>query len=158
MTSGLRSFGLTVGMAALLAGAAACSDNKTGAEHFVGTWTYAGMINPLCAGTAETPLDLTGYSVVVTEIDQAHISVQLGTMCTVKFDVDGFKANAQPNQSCMFVIGSYGSQTVMIKTWTLTSTGTDTITSDFSGTAFICTADGTGSLARQAGGDAGAVD
>jgi hypothetical protein len=113
---------LTFALAALLAGAAGCSDSKSGAEHFVGTWTYAGMITPNCGTTAVNPIDLTGYSATITEIDSSHITVALGTVCTVKFDVDGFSASAEANQSCMFDVGTFGPQTVSITKWTLKST------------------------------------
>jgi len=158
MRSGFRIARPVVALAALLCGAA-CSDNpKTGSDKFVGTWVYAGMINGTCGGQAVSPIDLTGYSVTITATDPGHITVQLGTSCTVKFDVDGFVATAQGKQSCMFEIGSFGQQTVSIAKWTLTSTTTDTVASDFTGTAVsgLCMAAGTGTLTRV--GDAGATD
>jgi hypothetical protein len=158
MRSGFRTAGSVVALAALVSGAA-CSDNpKTGSDKFVGAWVYAGVINGNCGGQpVSPPLDLTGYSTTITATDMAHITVQLGTACTVKFDVDAFVATAQANQSCTFDLGgTLGQQMVAIKKWTLTSTGVDSITSDFSGTALICTAAGTGTLTRT--GDAGATD
>ncbi|HEY7376679.1 MAG TPA: hypothetical protein VIF57_31260 [Polyangia bacterium] len=158
MTSGLSALRLIAGLAAVAAGVAGCGSNaKTGSDKFVGTWTYAGMINPNCAGSAQTPLDLTGYSTTITASDASHITVQLGTVCTVMFDVDGFTATAQAKQTCVFDLGAtLGMQTVMITKWTLTSTGMDTVTSDFAGTVSICTAAGTGTLTRVA--DAGTTD
>jgi len=143
---------------ALTVGPAGCGSSKSGSEHFVGTWVYAGVITPNCGtGPAVSPLDLTGYSVVITAPDSSHLSVALGTACTVKFDVDGFMATAQSGQSCTFNLGgTLGQQSVTITKWTLTSTTSDTITSDFSGSVIICTAAGTGTLTRQ--GDAGTTD
>jgi hypothetical protein len=142
---------------AVMAAAGCGSNAKTGSDKFVGAWTYAGAIAPNCGGTAVTPIDLTGDSTVITATDSSHITLQLGTICTVKFDVDGFTATSQSGQTCMLDLGPpFGQQTVMITKWTLTSTGVDTITSDVSGTASICTAAGTGTLTRQA--DAGATD
>ena len=164
MRSGLRSRWAFVSLAplvglALVIGGAGCGSSKTGSEHFAGTWVYAGMINPNCGsgGPAVAPIDLTGYSVVITATDSSHLSVALGTACTVKFDVDGFTATAQSGQSCSFNLGgTLGQQAVTITKWTLTSTSTDTITSDFSGAILICTATGTGTLTRL--GDAGTTD
>jgi len=136
---------------ALSVGAAGCSNSKTGADKFAGSWVYAGMITANCGSTgpAIAPLDLTGYSVVITATDQAHLSVALGTACTVKFDVDGFTATAQSGQKCMFDLGgTFGQQSVTITKWTLTSTGTDTVTSDFMGAVLVCTPSGTGTLTR----------
>ena len=162
MTSALRALRFGAGVAALVASAASCGSNaKTGSDKFVGTWTYAGMINPNCGGAAVSPIDLTGYTTTITASDPAHITVELGPasapLCTVMFDVDGFTASAKSGQTCMFDLGAtFGMQTVMITKWTLTSTGMDTVTSDFSGTVSICTVAGTGTLTRQA--DAGATD
>jgi hypothetical protein len=158
MTSKLRLSSLIVGLsAALIAGATGCDNKKTGADKFVGAWTYAGGITPNCGGMIYTAFDLTGYSTVITSSDEAHITVALGTICTVKFDVDGFTATAQSGQSCMLDLGApFGVQTVTITKWTLTSTGVDAITSDFNGSASICIASGTGTLTRQ--GDAGTTD
>ena len=156
--STLRLWTLVFGLAAaLIGGATGCDSKKTGADKFVGAWTYAGGITPNCGGTAYAPFDLTGYSTVITATDEAHITVALGTICTVKFDVDGFTATAQSGQSCMLDLGApFGVQTVTITKWTLTSTGVDTVTSDFNGSASICIASGTGTLTRQA--DAGTTD
>jgi len=149
--AGLAALALSVG--------GGCNNAKTGADKFAGTWVYAGMITANCGATgpAIAPLDLTGYSVVITATDQAHLSVALGTACTVKFDVDGFTATAEANQACAFDLGgTLGQQSVTITKWTLTSTGTDSVTSDFNGAVFVCTASGTGTLTRV--GDAGATD
>jgi len=148
-----------IGLAALAlsVGGSGCGSSKTGAEHFAGTWTYAGMIDANCSGLTVAPLDLTGDTTVITATDSSHLSVALGSLCTVKFDVDGFTANAPSGQSCMFDLGgNIGQQSVTITKWTLTSTNTDTITSDFAGAAFVCTPAGTGTLTRV--GDAGATD
>jgi hypothetical protein len=154
MTSG-RRVRFTV-MALLIGGAVGCSSgSKTGADKFVGTWTYSGAIDGNCNGLTVNPIDLTGQSVTITEIDSSHINVALGTMCTVKFDVDNFTATAQSGQKCMFNLGgTFGQQSVTITKWTLTSTGTDTATSDFSGTVLVCAPTGSGTLTRV--GDAGA--
>ena len=153
-----RSAGL-IGLAALALSGGGCNNSKTGADKFAGTWDYAGVITPNCGsgGPAIAPLDLTGANVVITATDQAHLSVALGTACTVKFDVDGFTASAEANQSCTFDLGgTLGQQSVTITKWTLTSTGADSITSDFAGAILICSASGAGTLTRL--GDAGATD
>ena len=147
-----------IGLAALaVCGGGGCGSSKTGAEHFAGTWTYAGMIAANCSGLTVAPLDLTGDTTVITATDASHLSVALGSLCTVKFDVDGFTATAPSGQSCTFDLGgTIGQQSVTITKWTLTSTGTDTVTSDFNGAVFVCTASGAGTLTRE--GDGGTTD
>jgi len=164
MTSGHRrrssdriAFFLFTALALGIGGAAGCSSgSKTGADKFVGTWTYAGTIDANCSGLAVNPIDLTGQTATITEIDSSHIAVALGTLCTVKFDVDGFTATAQSGQKCMFDLGgTFGQQSVTITKWTLTSTGTDTVTSDFMGAVLVCTPSGTGTLTRVGDASAG---
>jgi hypothetical protein len=144
MTSRLHLLGL---VAVLAIGAAGCSSGSKGggAENFAGTWTYTGAINPNCLAAA--PIDLTGQSTNITEIDSAHVSFALGSICTVRFFVDGTIATAEPGQSCMFEIPSVGLQTITITHWTLVLSG-DNITSDFMGMVFGCTPTGTGTLTR----------
>jgi len=151
MTSGLRILGLLGLVVGLAIGVASCSD-KTGADKFVGSWTYAGAINPNCGDAA--PIDLTGEMVTITASDSSHITMQLGTLCTVKFDVDGTMATAQAGQTCRFDIPGYGPVDASIKTWTLMVSG-DTITSDFSGSVLICLPSGTGTLTRVSTDDGG---
>src|SRR5438045_6256475 len=117
----LQGFICGLAALALAAGGVACSGSKTGSEHFVGTWVYAGMIEPNCgSGSTVAPVDLTGYSTMITAIDSSHITVALGTVCTVRFDVDGFMATAQSGQSCTFDLGgTLGKQPVTITRWTL---------------------------------------
>ena len=136
---------------ALAIGAMACN-SKSGAEKFVGSWTYAGAINPNCQGIAA--VDLTGDAVTITKSDSSHIRVELAGYCTVAFDVDAFTASASAGQSCTFDIPGYGAATIGITKWTLTFTGDDVLTSDFTGSILICIPTGTGTLTRQ--GDAGA--
>ncbi len=136
---------------ALAMGATACS-TKGGAEKFVGSWIYAGAINPNCNNIAA--VDLTGDAVTITATDSSHIRVDLAGYCMINFDVDGFSANAQGGQSCTFDIPSLGPQAITITKWTLTMTGDDVITSDFNGSILICFPTGTGTLTRQS--DAGA--
>ena len=62
--------------------------------------------------------------------DSSHVSVALGTMCTVTFAVDGSTATAGAGQSCMLDIPGLGPAAVSITRWTLTISG-ETITSDF---------------------------
>jgi hypothetical protein len=135
---------------ALAIGAMACND-KSGADKFVGSWVYAGAIDPNCQGIAA--VDLTGDAVTITAPDSSHISVELAGYCTVAFDVDGFTATASSGQKCTFDIPSLGPQAIAITKWTLTVTGDDVITSDFTGSILICFPTGTGTLTRQA--DAG---
>ena len=66
MTSALRLIGLVAGLAM----GVGCSE-KGGAENFVGTWTYAGAINPNCMDVA--PIDLTGSVATITATDSSHI-------------------------------------------------------------------------------------
>jgi hypothetical protein len=92
--------------------------------------------------------------VVITASDSSHISMALGTLCTINFDVDGTTATAAANQTCAFDVPGFGSVTASITKWTLTASG-DTIASDVTSTAVICTPSGTGTLTRQSA-DAGA--
>jgi hypothetical protein len=135
---------------ALAIGAMACND-KTGADKFVGSWVYAGAIDPNCQGIAA--VDLTGDAVTITAADSSHISVELAGYCTVAFDVDGFTATASSGQKCTFDIPSLGPQAITITKWTLMITGDDVITSDFTGSILVCFPTGTGTLTRH--GDAG---
>lgn len=137
----------------LAAGAAGCGQ-KGGAEKFVGTWTYAGSINPNCMNAAA--IDLTGDTVTITSTDSTHLVIYLGDFCVVNFNVDGSTASAAPGQSCSFDIPMLGPQSVMITKWTLTVSTDDVLTSNFTGSILICAPTGTGTLTRV--GDAGAVD
>ena len=135
---------------ALAIGAVACN-SKSGAEKFVGSWIYAGAINPNCQGVAA--VDLTGDAVTITATDSSHIKVDLAGYCTIAFDVDAFTASASGGQSCTFDIPTLGPTAIAITKWTLTMTGDDVVTSDFTGSVLICVPTGTGTLTRQ--GDAG---
>ena len=148
MTSALRLIGLVAGLAM----GVGCSE-KTGAENFVGTWTYAGAINPNCMDVA--PIDLTGSVVTITATDSSHIVMNIVGFCMVKFDVDGFVATASAGQTCSLAIPGLGAVPVAITRWTLMASG-DVISSDVTGSAFGCIPGGTGTLTRQ--GDAGATD
>ena len=148
MTSALRLIGLVAGLAM----GVGCSE-KTGAENFVGTWTYAGAINPNCMDVA--PIDLTGSVVTITATDSSHIVMNIVGFCMVKFDVDGFVATASAGQTCSLAIPGLGPVPVAITRWTLMASG-DVISSDVTGSAFGCIPGGTGTLTRQ--GDAGATD
>ena len=148
MTSALRLFGLVVGLAM----GVGCSET-TGAENFVGTWTYAGTINPNCMDVA--PIDLTGSSATITATDSSHIVMNLVGFCMVKFDVDGFVATASGGQTCSLAIPGLGTVPIAITKWTMMVSG-DVITSDVTGGAFGCLPGGVGTLTRR--GDAGAVD
>ena len=148
MKSALRLIGLVAGLAM----GVGCSE-KTGAENFVGTWTYAGAINPNCMDVA--PIDLTGSVATITATDSSHIVMNMVGFCMVKFDVDGFVATASAGQTCSLAIPGLGSVPVAITRWTMMASG-DVISSDVTGSAFGCVPGGTGTLTRQA--DAGAVD
>jgi hypothetical protein len=150
-------FGIFGLFAAATVGVSGCGDkNGGGAEKFVGTWTYAGSINPNCASIA--PIDLTGDTVVITATDSSHLTVALANICTITFDVDGSKATAQSGQTCSFDIPSLGPQSVMITNWTLTMSDMDTVASNFMGFVAICMPSGTGTLTRQASPADAAVD
>src|SRR4051794_9586662 len=156
MTLGRRHIGFLgyLGLAAGLAiGVASCSD-KSGSDKFVGSWTYTGAIEPNCMGATVAPVNLTGETVVITASDSSHISAALGTFCNIKFDVGGTTATAASGQTCAFDVPSVGSVTASITKWTLTVSG-DTIVSDVTSTAIICTPSGTGTMTRQSP-DAGA--
>jgi len=148
MKSALRLIGLVAGLAM----GVGCSE-KTGAENFVGTWTYAGAINPNCMDVA--PIDLTGSVATITATDSSHIVMNMVGFCMVKFDVDGFVATASAGQTCSLMIPGLGAVPVAITRWTMTASG-NVISSDVTGSAFGCVPGGTGTLTRQ--GDAGAVD
>jgi len=149
MTSGLRLIGLVAGLAM---GAVGCSE-KTGANNFVGTWTYAGSINPNCMDVA--PIDLTGSVATITATDSSHIVMNLEGFCMVKFDVDGFVATASAGQNCPLTIPGLGPVPIAIMDWTMMVSG-DVISSDVTGAAFGCFSAGIGTLIWQ--GDAGATD
>jgi len=153
MTTGLRLLGTVGLLAGLATGAAGCSSGGGGADKFVGTWTYAGAITPNCTGVDVAPIDLTGDMVTITAPDASHLSVALGTYCTVTFNANGTTASITSNQTCTFPIPGFGMQTVMITSWTLTIAGDNSLTSNFMGMALICTPSGTGTLTRQS--DAG---
>jgi hypothetical protein len=155
MTSGLRSLAVVVVVLAGLALGVTGCDDKGGADKFVGTWTYAGAINANCIGTPVDPIDLTGETVTITSTDSTHVSVALGTLCTVTFNVDGSTATAAAGQTCSFNIPGIGPATVMITKWTLTVSG-ETVNSDFASSVLICTPSGTGTLTRQPDGGAAA--
>jgi hypothetical protein len=72
---------------ALAIGALACSE-KSGSDKFVGSWIYAGAIDPNCMNIA--PIDLTGDAVTITATDPSHIRVDLAGYCNIACDVDGF--------------------------------------------------------------------
>lgn len=138
-------------VAGLAIGVVSCGD-KTGSDKFVGSWTYAGSIMPNCTGATVTPIDLTGETVVITATDSSHVSVMLGTLCTVTFSVDGSSATAGSGQKCTFDITGIGPAEATITKWTLMLSG-DTITSDVTSTVLVCAPAGTGTLTRQS--DAG---
>lgn len=153
MTSGLRLFAaVVVAVAGLGLGVAAC-DDKGGADKFVGNWTYAGAIAPTCIGANVAPIDLTGETVTITKTDSSHVSVALGTICMVTFEVDGSTATAGAGQSCMFEIPGIGPATASITKWTLTISG-ETIMSDFTSAVLVCTPSGMGTLTRAPDGGA----
>ena len=140
-----------VGLACALAIAVTACNQKSGADKFVGSWIYAGAINPNCQGVAA--VDLTGDAVTITSSDSSHISVDLAGYCTIAFNVDGFTATAAGGQHCTFDIPTLGPQAIAITKWTLMMTSDDVLTSDFTGSILICVPTGTGTLTRQ--GDAG---
>jgi hypothetical protein len=143
--------GLAGLLCTLVITAPGCNE-KGGAEKFVGTWTYAGAIDPNCQGAS--PVDLTGDTVTITAPDSSHLKVELAGICTVNFSVDGFTASASGGQSCTLEIPGVGPAPITVTSWTLTMTGDDVITSSFTGSALICFPSGTGTLTRQS--DAGA--
>jgi hypothetical protein len=148
MTSALRLIGLVAGLATGIG----CSE-KTGAQNFVGSWTYAGAIDPNCMDVA--PIDLTGSVATITATDSSHIVMNMVGFCVVNFEVDGFVATATAGQSCSLTIPGLGPVPVAIMEWTMMVSG-DVISSDVTGAAFGCFPGGTGTLTRQ--GDGGAVD
>jgi hypothetical protein len=150
MTSRRSRVGLAGLLLALTMSLSACSE-KGGADKFVGTWTYAGAIDPNCMNIAA--IDLTGDTVTITATDSSHVRVDLAGYCMVNCSVDGFTATAESGQSCSFPIPGLGNQTIAITKWTLTMTGENSLTSDFTGAILICAPTGTGTLTRQS--DAG---
>jgi hypothetical protein len=148
MTSKLRLLGAVAAVAIVAVG---CGE-KTGADKFVGSWIYAGAIEPNCTGQAVEPMDLTGVTTTITASDSSHISVALGTICSTKFDVDGSVATAGGGQNCTLDVPSLGALsplTINITRWTMTVSGDmNTIASDFSGTALICVPTSVGTLTR----------
>lgn len=142
---------LQLGLVCALGIAAASCGSKGGADKFVGSWIYAGAIDPNCQNIAA--VDLTGDAVTITATDSSHLRVDLAGYCNIAFEVDGFTASASGGQSCTFDIPSLGPQAIAITSWTLTMTSDDVLTSDFKGAILICAPTGTGTLTRQA--DAG---
>jgi hypothetical protein len=165
--TGLRpSLNVSLGFAAALWAAvalAACSSSSGGgADAFVGTWNVqSGTITPMnCSlgGQSVGAVDLTGDQLVVTKKDAGHVSVALGSSCTVTFKSDGATASADPGgQMCGVTVSGGLTVTVDITQWTMTASG-DTMTLAMSGSVPLlpgCTVSGTGSLTRQAPIDAG---
>ena len=91
---------------------------------------------------------------VASMATSSHVTVALGDICTVRFDVDGTVANASGGQSCTFDIQGLGMQKVTLTRWTLMVSG-DAMTSDFAGAVLICAPTGIGTLTRI--GDGGAT-
>jgi hypothetical protein len=140
----------------------ACSSNSNpgggGANNFVGTWTYGtgSTLMPMnCSilGTAVPNISLDGQMLVITKIDDSHISAALGSMCNIHFTVNGTTATADSGQTCniTYMIITFA---LNVSSWTLTANGS-TLTSTESGSAPIgganCTATGNGTLTGQGG-------
>jgi hypothetical protein len=140
-----------------LAGAACSSSSGSNADAFVGTWTFtSGTITPMnCSlgGTSVPPVDLTGSQLVVTKVDDSHVTAMLSSTCAPTFSTSGSTATVASNQSCG-VMTSGLTVTVAISSWTMSVTG-DSMTTSMSGSVGLlagCTVSGTGMLTKPAGG------
>jgi hypothetical protein len=149
-------------LGSLAIGLGACSSNNPvgggGADNFVGTWTYGSgsMLMPMnCSvlGTTIPNISLDGQMVTITKTDDSHIVVNAGSMCSVKFTVNGSTATADSGQMCSITY-MIVTVTLNVSSWTLTSSGA-TLTSMESGSAPLggasCTATGNGTLTGMGG-------
>lgn len=148
---------------ALGAAVAGCGGGGGGsnADAFVGTWTFTtGALTPTgCSfgGVAVNPIDLTGGQLVISKVDDGHVSSGYGSACTITFATAGNTATAAPSgQSCTVAVpGSPISVVISVSQWTLAISG-NSMTTHMAGAVPLltgCSATGTGSLTK--GGDAG---
>jgi hypothetical protein len=151
---------LVVALGAQSCGSSASGDQTT---KFVGSWAFSsGSLSPTCIGQQISSFDLTGLPVEFTKVDDATISLAIGTGCTLMFHASGNSASVEAGQTCTLDLGDpLGMQSIMVTKWTLVVSG-DEIDATIAGTASVCTAAGTGVLARRAtdggagtGGDGG---
>jgi hypothetical protein len=142
---------LVVGLSFAALAASSCGGGGGGdqAAKFVGAWTFAsGALTPMCPVPGLQPLDLTGGPVVFEKVDDATLSATFNATCNITFRASGNTAMAAPGQSCTLDLGApLGPQTIQITTWTLTLAG-DRINCTIAGSGSVCTAMGTGVLAR----------
>jgi hypothetical protein len=126
---------------------------------FVGSWAFAsGALTPMCPIAGLSPLDLTGGPVLLERVDDTTLSGTLSPTCVIKFHASGNRATVEPNQTCTFDLGApLGPQAIQIMTWTLTLAG-DQIDCTIAGSVNVCTAMGTGVLARDGSTDGAARD
>jgi hypothetical protein len=126
---------------------------------FVGSWAFAaGSLTPMCGIPGLAPFDLTGGPVLLERVDDSTLSATLNPTCIIKFHASGDKATVASGQTCTLDLGApLGPQPIQITTWTLTLAG-NSIDCTIAGSASICTAMGTGVLARDGTTDGGAGD
>jgi hypothetical protein len=151
---------------------AACGGGGDDATKFAGSWSFTSgsTVNATCVAPGPAmvaPFDLTGLGVTITKVDGSHIKADVMLQadqpaCTVTFQVSGSTATADANQTCMVSLNLTGTATaypIQIKSWTITASA-GTLTTQFAGGVFICTATGNGTLvpgsvdAGSSGGDA----
>jgi hypothetical protein len=156
-------FGSLLALALTSAALAApsCSGGAAGDQTagFVGSWAFAsGALTPMCPIAGLAPLDLTGGPVLLEKVDDSTLSATLNPTCVIKFHASGNEATVAAGQTCTIDLGvPLGPQTIQITTWTLTRSG-DRIDCTIAGSVSVCTAMGTGVLARAGTTDGGAQD
>jgi hypothetical protein len=153
---------LAVAIALALVGCSSGSSSSSDpADAFAGTWTFtSGSIDATCAGTALTPIDLTGDPLTISKVSSNQVSVMLsgnGLMCDVTFQVSGSTATPTGNPTCVFPVmigGTTMSVTANITSWTL-DISSGTLSMNMAGTASICSATGSGTATKTSDGGVG---
>jgi hypothetical protein len=145
-------FGLVLVFALAVLATPSCGESGGGGDQtapFLGTWAFAsGALTPTCPIPGLAPLDLTGGPVLLEKVDDSTLSATLNSTCVLKFRASGNTATVLPNQTCTLDLGApIGPQPIQIMTWTLTIAG-DQLNCTIAGSASVCTAMGTGVLAR----------
>jgi hypothetical protein len=159
-SSTLASFRLPLALGLALAAMAGSCSSSSGAkntDNFVGTWTYqSGTLNGACPGLPAMMNTLTGQTFTLEKGTTSDLLFTLGT-CQVKLTVSGTTASADPGQSCMYTLPTFGAVNVMITSWTNETTNGQSMTTNASGTAQVvgnCTVTLNGTATKTATPDA----
>lgn len=152
----LRGARASIALVLLVAAAIGCSSGASDdAAKFAGPWTFAsGELAATCTLiTPPAPFPLAGLGVEIVKVNSGAFDLLAGSTgkCKVRFNVAGSKATAvtSPAQSCVLEVGSFGEQTLGVKSWTLELDG-DRLKSTTSGSVLVCNLSGSGVLVRGA--------